>query len=588
MRTWRRESKLKRSWSVSCSGLTLQASPAKLKSAVIPVELVWMLLALAGTGVAVAIALRAAATPAARLRTAIVEGATAGIDGKERGPIATILEKVKGERLQVGLQYVMQVHVDQVTFQAFKRNGHRVLVPANPYSLRCPQLLPGHSRVLTGRSSCRRGSGHDEYRHIEAKAAGRGAAFAGMTQDQVDQVDQLMCIHKGFQPAAAVAVAKTPSSHVTLFKEPRPRVARSRSEIVKWHGIERWLWEPREFRLIELTHSRDLAAGVKSLGLMNTMSLQTFFVIISASSGTSHGEFTRTHTLPSTQQMRQYGRNVGEESKDCKGANEGHESGVRAQNVGNGVARSLARVQNMRLAVKCTPRMPTKSGRNITTSNPTVPADEPHPGPTAFGNVDLDWYPDLGISSAMKTKPSLVYPVEFTHSFQTDALVAYPLPVTPGMTAQTMIEMTTPAKRKNSPACSILGNARLANKTIAVKTQVAMTYVTKTCQRSVAKPGCDTAYMLEIPPACKEADPAPMSPGCRGSRRRFHVPPPADGMADASSAIDAATNQYNIETTMNSHLVGFKWPKRGSSTYKGTTESDPSIASCQGHSDDGP
>ena len=39
----------------------------------------------AGTGVAVAIALRAAATPAARLRTAIVEGATAGIDGMKRG-----------------------------------------------------------------------------------------------------------------------------------------------------------------------------------------------------------------------------------------------------------------------------------------------------------------------------------------------------------------------------------------------------------------------------------------------------------------------------------------------------------------------
>ena len=67
---------------------------------------------------------------------------------------------------------MMQVHVEQVTFQAFKRNGHRVLVPANPYSLRCPQFLPGHSRDLTGRSSCSRGSGHEEYRHIEAKAAG--------------------------------------------------------------------------------------------------------------------------------------------------------------------------------------------------------------------------------------------------------------------------------------------------------------------------------------------------------------------------------------------------------------------------------
>lgn len=106
----------------------------------------------------------------------------------------------------------MQVHVDQVTSQASKRNGHRVLVPANPYSLRCPQFLPGHSRDLTGCSSCGRGSGHEEYRHLETKAAGvllrhrevmqvpppfasqRGAAFAGMTQDQVDQ---FMCIHTG-------------------------------------------------------------------------------------------------------------------------------------------------------------------------------------------------------------------------------------------------------------------------------------------------------------------------------------------------------------------------------------------------------
>lgn len=45
--------------------------------------------------------------------------------------------------------------------------------------------------------------------------------------------------------------------------------------------------------------------------------------------------------------------------------------------VENGVARSLARVQNIRLAVKCTPRMPTKSGRNMTTSSPTVPEEEP-------------------------------------------------------------------------------------------------------------------------------------------------------------------------------------------------------------------
>lgn len=97
---------------------------------------------------------------------------------------------------------------------------------------------------------------------------------------------------------------------------------------------------------------------------------------------------------------------------------------------------------------------------------------------------------------ARKTKPSLVYPVELTHSFQTDALVAYPLPETPGMTAQTMMEIRTPAKRKNKPACSIFGNTRLANKTIAVKTQVAMTYVTNTCHRSVTKPGWDTEYML--------------------------------------------------------------------------------------------
>lgn len=97
---------------------------------------------------------------------------------------------------------------------------------------------------------------------------------------------------------------------------------------------------------------------------------------------------------------------------------------------------------------------------------------------------------------ARNTKPSLVYPVELTHSFQTDVLVAYPLPVTLGMTAQTTMEMKTPAKRKNKPACSIFGNARLANKTIAVKSQVAMTYVTNTCHRSVTKPGWVTAYML--------------------------------------------------------------------------------------------
>lgn len=73
---------------------------------------------------------------------------------------------------------------------------------------------------------------------------------------------------------------------------------------------------------------------------------------------------------------------------------------------------------------------------------------------------------------AQKTKPSLVQPAWFCHSFQTKLLLACPFPVFDGMIAHTMIVMKHPSRMRASPMLVRVGRARLANMTTKQEIQV--------------------------------------------------------------------------------------------------------------------